>query len=137
MIAENELAAARAKKTPVGIDPESIKPLAKAKITTFALDHDVFGDGSVRLLKTPGHTAGHLSLMVTLPASGVVLITGDLYHTKQNYEKGLVLRINQRADTLASMDRFVKIQKLTSARVIIQDAPEDFAAMPTFPLYLE
>lgn len=137
LIASEELTAARAKKPPFGVDPASIAPLAKAKIETFELDHDVFGDGTVTMLKTPGHTAGHRSLMLKLPKAGILLITGDLYHTHENYDKGLVPRINQRADTLASMDRFAKIKASTNARVIIQHAPEDFAAMPAFPKYLE
>lgn len=137
LIAAEELAAARAKKPPFGVDPASIAPLANARIKTFELDYDVFGDGTVKMLKTPGHTEGHRSLIVKLPASGVLLITGDLYHTRQNYEQGLVPRINQRADTLASMDRFAKIRAATNARVVIQHAPEDFAAMPAFPAFLE
>lgn len=137
LIATEELAAARARKPPFGVDPASIAPLTKARIETSDLDHDVFGDGSVQMLKTPGHTDGHRSLMVRLPKSGVVLITGDLYHTRQNYEKGSVPRINQRADTLASMERFAKIRTNTDARVVVQHAPEDFAAMPPFPQFLE
>jgi len=137
LIAAEELSAARAKKPPFGVDPASIAPLEKARVQTFELDHDVFGDGTVKMLKMPGHTDGHRSLIVKLPKSGVLLITGDLYHTRRNYEKGLVPRINQRADTLASMDRFAKIRAATNARVIIQHAPEDVAAMPAFPKYLE
>lgn len=137
LMAAAELSAARAKKPPFGVDPASIAPLAKAHIETFELDHDVFGDGSVTMIKTPGHTEGHSSLIVKLPKSGIILITGDLYHTRQNYEKGLVPRINQRADTLASMDRFAKLTANTKGRVVVQHSPEDFAAMPKFPQYLE
>jgi len=137
LMAAAEWTGARAKKPPFGVDPASIAPLAKAKIETFELDHDVFGDGAVTMLKTPGHTDGHSSLLVKLPKSGIVLITGDLYHTRQNYDKGLVPRINQRADTLASMDRFAKIAANTKGRVVVQHAPEDFAAMPAFPNYLD
>ena len=137
LVAAEELAAARARKPPFGVDPASIAPLEKARVETFDLDHDVFGDGTVMMLKTPGHTAGHRSLLVKLQKSGMLLITGDLYHTRRNYEQGLVPRINQRADTLASMDRFAKIKVATKARVVIQHAPEDFAAMPAFPNYLE
>jgi glyoxylase-like metal-dependent hydrolase (beta-lactamase superfamily II) len=137
LIAADELAAARAKKPPFGVDPASIAPLAKRKVEAFDLDHDVFGDGSVTMLTTPGHTKGHCSLLVKLPKSGPVLITGDLYHTRLNYEQGLIPRINQRADTLASADRFKRLQKNMKARVVIQHAPEDFAAMPAFPEYLE
>lgn len=43
-------------------------------------DHDVFGDGSVVIVSTPGHTPGHQSLFVRLPKTGPVLLSGDLYH---------------------------------------------------------
>ena len=43
-------------------------------------DHDVFGDGSVVLLRTPCHTAGHQSLFVRLDNYGPVILSGDLYH---------------------------------------------------------
>jgi glyoxylase-like metal-dependent hydrolase (beta-lactamase superfamily II) len=43
-------------------------------------DHDVFGDGAVMLISTPGHSAGHQSLLVRLKQTGPVLLTGDLYH---------------------------------------------------------
>src|SRR5450830_1974914 len=87
VIAAPELAAARGKPTPFGVDLASIRGLSRARIAATADDYDVFGDGSVTALKTPGHTGGHRSLMVKLPNTGVVLITGDLYHTRQNYEK--------------------------------------------------
>jgi glyoxylase-like metal-dependent hydrolase (beta-lactamase superfamily II) len=43
-------------------------------------DHDVFGDGSVVIISTPGHTPGHQSLFVKLAKTGPVLLSGDLYH---------------------------------------------------------
>ena len=43
-------------------------------------DYDVFGDGKVVLLSTPGHTPGHQSLYVKLARTGGVVVTGDLYH---------------------------------------------------------
>ena len=43
-------------------------------------DHDVFGDGSVVIKFSPGHTPGHQSLFVRLENAGPVLISGDLYH---------------------------------------------------------
>ena len=39
-------------------------------------EHDVFGDGSVVCLPTPGHTRGHQSLRIELE-SGPVVLTGD------------------------------------------------------------
>jgi glyoxylase-like metal-dependent hydrolase (beta-lactamase superfamily II) len=43
-------------------------------------DHDVFGDGTVVIKSTPGHTPGHQVLYVRLPRTGGVVLSGDLYH---------------------------------------------------------
>jgi glyoxylase-like metal-dependent hydrolase (beta-lactamase superfamily II) len=96
-------------------------------------DHDVFGDGRVVMLKMPGHTPGHNSLLVRL-ASGPVLLTGDLYHfTEQVANRGVPPFNHDRADTLASMDRFDRIAKNLKAKVIIQHEPADIAKLPAFP----
>ncbi len=101
-------------------------------------DYDVFGDGSVRILKTPGHTPGHQSLEIKLKNSGTVLLSGDLYHQRDSRKLRLVPSINyERADTLASIDRFERIAKNTNARVVIQHDLEDFRALPKFPAYLD
>jgi glyoxylase-like metal-dependent hydrolase (beta-lactamase superfamily II) len=54
--------------------------LAHARTEVINGDHDVFGDGTVVLKYTPGHTPGHQSLYVKLAKTGGVLISGDLYH---------------------------------------------------------
>jgi glyoxylase-like metal-dependent hydrolase (beta-lactamase superfamily II) len=64
-------------------DPQisaELAPLAHARTVVFTGDHDVFGDGTVILKYTPGHTPGHQSLYVKLAKTGAVLISGDLYH---------------------------------------------------------
>ena len=43
-------------------------------------DYDLFGDGSVMIIATPGHTPGHQSLLLHLKKTGPVLLSGDLYH---------------------------------------------------------
>lgn len=43
-------------------------------------DYDVFGDGTVIIISTPGHTPGHQSLFVKLKKTGAVVLSGDLYH---------------------------------------------------------
>jgi N-acyl homoserine lactone hydrolase len=45
-------------------------------------DHDVFGDGSVTIISTPGHTPGHQSLLVKLSMTGALLLSGDAVHFK-------------------------------------------------------
>jgi N-acyl homoserine lactone hydrolase len=97
-------------------------------------DVDIFHDGRVVMLDTPGHTPGHNALLVRLQ-SGNVLLTGDLYHfTEQVAIKGVPPFNTDRADTLASMDRFDKIARNLNAKVIIQHEPADIAKLPRFPL---
>ena len=46
----------------------------------------VFGDGSVIILSTPGHTPGHQSLLVKLPKTGALILSGDAVHFKSNWD---------------------------------------------------
>ena len=93
----------------------------------------MFGDGRVVMLDMPGHTPGHYSLLVRL-ASGPVLLSGDLYHfTEQVQNRGVPPFNHDRADTLASMDRYDRIARNLGARTIIQHEPADIAKLPAFP----
>jgi N-acyl homoserine lactone hydrolase len=49
-------------------------------------DRDLFGDGSVMIISTPGHTPGHQSLMVDLPKTGWLLLSGDVAHFQDNFD---------------------------------------------------
>ncbi|MFT3734577.1 MAG: N-acyl homoserine lactonase family protein [Rhodocyclaceae bacterium] len=135
---KSELAYALATPTPFGIDPNSFSAYKNAKTQLIDSDLDVFGDGSVRILKTPGHTPGHQVLQLKLAKTGTVILSGDLYHTLENRKFARVPGFNaERADTLASIDRVEKIVKHSKARFVVQHAPEDFKAMPRFPAWLE
>lgn len=106
----------------------------QGRVQPVAADHDVFGDGSVVMLNMPGHTPGHHSLLVRLPRTGAVLLTGDLYHFTENLRTGGVPGFNtNRADTLASMSRFQAIARNLRARIVIQHEPADIAKLPAFP----
>jgi glyoxylase-like metal-dependent hydrolase (beta-lactamase superfamily II) len=106
----------------------------ESKVEPVALDRDVFGDGSVLMLYTPGHTPGHHSLLVKLPQMGAVLISGDLMHFRENYETNGVPTFNtDRAQTLASLDRVKKIVAGTKATVVIQHDARDLDKLPVFP----
>jgi N-acyl homoserine lactone hydrolase len=100
------------------------------------LDKDVFGDGSVIMLYTPGHTPGHHSLLVKLPQMGPVILSGDFAHFHENYEGNGVPIFNfDRAETLASIDRIKKIAANLKATVIIQHDARDVSKLPTFPAF--
>jgi N-acyl homoserine lactone hydrolase len=104
------------------------------KMEAVPLDKDVFGDGTVVMLNTPGHTPGHHSLLVKLKDMGYVLISGDLVHFRENYETNGVPSFNtDRSETLASIDRFKKIAANLKATVIIQHDERDIGKLPAFP----
>ena len=49
-------------------------------------DHDLFGDGAVRLRQTPGHSAGHMSLLLLLEHTGPVLLSADAADNLSQWE---------------------------------------------------
>jgi glyoxylase-like metal-dependent hydrolase (beta-lactamase superfamily II) len=53
----------------------------------FGRTFDLFGDGSIRLIYTPGHTAGHISVAARLPRRDF-LITGDVAYTWRQLNGG-------------------------------------------------
>jgi len=103
------------------------------QITEVQGDLDVFGDGSVVMLNMPGHTPGHHALLIRL-ASGPVMLSGDTYHfAEQVAHRGVPPFNTDRADSLASMDRFDRLARNLHARIIIQHEPADVAKLPSFP----
>jgi glyoxylase-like metal-dependent hydrolase (beta-lactamase superfamily II) len=102
---------------------------ADHKAMKLAGDKDVFGDGSVMILSTPGHTPGHQSLLVHLPKTGDVLLSGDAAHFQSNWDNRRVPGFNFDKDkTLASMDRLAQIMKDKTAQLWINhDKPSSDA----------
>jgi N-acyl homoserine lactone hydrolase len=94
-------------------------------------DKDVFGDGTVVMLNTPGHTPGHHSLLVRSTQLGNLLLTGDAAHFHENYDANGVPTFNSdRAQTLASLARFKAIAANLKATVIIQHDARDVSKVP-------
>lgn len=104
------------------------------KVEPLPVDKDVFGDGTVVMLNTPGHTPGHHALLVRLKDKGVVLLSGDLAHFRENYDSDGVPNFNvNRSETIASIERFKQIASNLKATVIIQHDQRDVEKLPAFP----
>jgi glyoxylase-like metal-dependent hydrolase (beta-lactamase superfamily II) len=120
-----------------GVNPAPLAPWISGggKVEAVTGDRrDVFGDGTVVVLTMPGHTPGHTSLLVKLKEKGSVLLSGDLAHFHENYDGNGVPSFNtNRADSLASIDRFKQIAKNLKATVIIQHDARDVSKLPAFP----
>jgi N-acyl homoserine lactone hydrolase len=83
-------------------------------------DTDVFGDGSVTLVSTPGHTPGSQSLLVHLKNSGFIILSGDVVHLEGNFEKNIVPSLNtDKAASIASMDKVRRMIATYHAKLFI------------------
>lgn len=110
--------------------------LEKSKTTLLhGEDHDVFGDGTVVIKFTPGHTPGHQSLFLKFAKTGPVLLSGDLYHYPEERSLGVVpgfdFNANQTRKSRAAMEDFMKksgavlwIQHSTANNAKLKKAPE-------------
>jgi N-acyl homoserine lactone hydrolase len=136
LIGAREWDAITAPKPAQGVNFKPFEHWAKGegKLEALALDKDVFEDGSVVVLRTPGHTPGHQSLLVKLPQMGAVIIVGDAVHFRENWDSDGVPAFNfDRAQTVASIERLKKLAANLKATVIIQHDKRDIEKLPAFP----
>jgi N-acyl homoserine lactone hydrolase len=99
---------------------------AQLRVTKLEGDRDVFGDGSVMIVATPGHTPGHQSLLVRLPRTGTVVLSGDAAHFRENWDARRVPEINfDKEQSSASMRRLADLLASSKAQLWINhDKPQ-------------
>ena len=101
-------------------------------------DTDVFGDGSVTLVSTPGHTPGHQSLLVHLKKSGFIILSGDVAHLEENFEKDIVPSLNtDRAESIASMERVRQLIATYKATFFINHDKSQTDALKLLPAFYD
>jgi len=107
-------------------------------VTKLNGDRDVFGDGSIRIISTPGHTPGHQSLIVKLPKTGTVLLTGDAVHFKDNFDNRRVPGGNTDKDqTIASMQRIADFLSKEQAKLWINHDQEQSNTLKYSPEFYD
>jgi N-acyl homoserine lactone hydrolase len=101
-------------------------------------DTDVFGDGSVTLVSTPGHTPGSQSLLVHLKNSGFIILSGDVVHSQENFEKNRVPSLNtNKADSIASMEKVREIIAMYKATLFINHDKKQTDTLKLLPAFYD
>ena len=101
-------------------------------------DFDIFGDGTVVIKSTPGHTPGHQVMVVKLPKLGPVILSGDLYHYPEEIATGKTPGFEfdaaMSAKSRAAIQAYVKE---TGAKLWIEHDKLTHAALPKAPQFVE
>ena len=104
-----------------GAQPQLFSELKNSETLLLNGDYDVFGDGKVKIISTPGHTVGHQVLLVDLANTGKLLLSGDLYHFRVTRTLNATPIFNyNREQTLRSMQKVETLLKETGATLWIE-----------------
>ena len=92
--------------------------------------YDLFGDGTVKMIFTPGHAPGHQSFLITLPKTGSIILTIDAAYTMDHWEeKALPGFLASTVDTVRSVRKLHQVARQTGAMVV---TGHDTDAWPKF-----
>ncbi|HKX39880.1 MAG TPA: N-acyl homoserine lactonase family protein [Burkholderiaceae bacterium] len=121
-----------------GFQPANYDKLRNSTAVKLNGDHDVFGDGSVVILATAGHTPGHQSLLVRLPHTGAVVLSGDAAHFRENFERRRVPGFNfDRDASVAAMDKLAAVVQKEKAQLWINHDSAQSATLRHAPEFYD
>ncbi|HET7342787.1 MAG TPA: N-acyl homoserine lactonase family protein [Methylomirabilota bacterium] len=99
-------------------------------------EHDVFGDGSVVLIPTYGHTPGHQSLRVR-QGRDTLLLTADACYTRENMDRQVLPTVVWDETEMAhSLRRLRDMRDKQGARTLYGHDPEQWRSLPQAPVPL-
>ena len=89
--------------------------------------YDLYGDGSIVLVYSPGHSPGHQSFLITLPKTGPVLLTADAAYTTDHWEeRALPGFLASAVDTVRSVRKLKALAAKTDAMVVLGHDPDSW-----------
>jgi glyoxylase-like metal-dependent hydrolase (beta-lactamase superfamily II) len=123
---------------PAGAVPSTYGALKDSRAIVIEGDHDVFGDGTVVLKSTPGHTAGHQSLLVKLRNAGPVVLSGDLFHfPAERALNRMPNRESENGQTATSRRALEEFMQTTGAALWIQHDMIGYRKLKLAPDYYD
>jgi N-acyl homoserine lactone hydrolase len=111
--------------------------LEHSKTMLLSGDHDVFGDGTVFVIATPGHTEGHCSLLVRLKNTGPVVLSGDLYHYAEERDLKRMPDEEKTTGTVESRQKVEELLRQTGAQLWIGHSMEFFRMVRKSPAWYD
>ncbi len=100
-------------------------------------EKDLFGDGRIKILPTPGHSPGHQSLLLNLERSGEILLAADSVYTDEILDNNVLPGVfHNQEETLGTLDR-IRTLKQRGVRVITGHDPEAWQELRLAPFYYE
>jgi glyoxylase-like metal-dependent hydrolase (beta-lactamase superfamily II) len=121
-----------------GFIPANYDKLRSSRTVKLNGDHDVFGDGSAVIKAAPGHTPGHQVLVVRLPKTGTVLLSGDMVHFQENWTNRRVPGMNFNRDQSAvTMETIAKFMAANNVTLWINHDKAQTDRLPKAPGYVE
>ena len=98
--------------------------------------YDLFGDGTIKTLFTPGHAPGHTSLIVTLEDTGSMMLTADACYTRDHYDNAaLPGLIHSASDVARSVRKIHRTVDQLEATVVTGHDPEEWPKFKKAPEY--
>ncbi len=118
-------------------NPQDYAPLKNNNITKLNGHYDVFGDASVVIVSTPGHTPGHQVLYLNLAETGPTILSGDLYHFQQNREEYGFPVFNDKKQTVHSFALVDELLDELNATLWIQHDKPLFDSLNHSPAFYQ
>jgi glyoxylase-like metal-dependent hydrolase (beta-lactamase superfamily II) len=106
------------------VEPE---PITDPELGPFTAGHDLFGDGSLMLLPTPGHTPGSMSMLVRRAGRPPLLMVGDLTYDVGLLSAGQVPGVGARGQNRETVAR-VNALRLRHPGLVVLAAHDPAAA---------
>ena len=95
---------------------------------------DLFGDGAIRLLQTPGHSAGHMSLLLHLDETGPVLLTADAADDLSQWDGRRPPRaLCSHEDAQRSLEHLRGLARETDPLVVLGHDPDNWSRLRHAP----
>ena len=90
------------------------------------------------MVSTPGHTPGSQSLLVHFKNSGFIILSGDVVHLEENFERNIVPSLNtNKEESIASMEKVRQMIAMYKATLFINHDKKQTDKLKLLPAFYD